>query len=75
MKNQKQKEYETPQTTFVEVELEQGFMKASVFDPEDGHDKGVSIEGHAFGNSGNYFDGTAPTESGLSNDEWNSWDN
>lgn len=32
MKNQKQKEYETPQTTFVEVELEQGFMKASIVD-------------------------------------------
>lgn len=49
MKNQKQKEYETPQTTFVEVELEQGFMKASVFDPEDGHDKGVTIQNHEFG--------------------------
>ena len=35
MKNQKQEEYETPQTTFVEVELEQGFMKASV-DAEEG---------------------------------------
>lgn len=32
MKNQKQKEYETPQTTLVEVELEQGFMNASTFD-------------------------------------------
>lgn len=35
MKNQKQKEYETPQTTFVEVELEQGFMKASVVDKDE----------------------------------------
>lgn len=69
MKNQKQKEYETPQTTFVEVELEQGFMKASVFDPEDGHDEGVSIEGHEFGNSGNYFD----NDNGI--DGWNDWDN
>lgn len=69
MKNQKQKEYETPQTTFVEVELEQGFMNASVFDPEDGYDEGVSIEGHAFGNSGNYFDNNNGT------DGWNDWDN
>ena len=27
MKNQEQKEYEAPQTTCLEVELEQGFMK------------------------------------------------
>ena len=32
MKNQEQKEYEAPQTTCLEVELEQGFMKASVFE-------------------------------------------
>lgn len=35
MKNQKQKEYETPQTTFVEVELEQGFMNASTFEGKE----------------------------------------
>ena len=35
-----QKKYEAPQTQHAEVELEQGFMKASVFEPEDGHDKG-----------------------------------
>lgn len=35
MKNQEQKEYEAPQTTCLEVELEQGFMKASVVDKED----------------------------------------
>lgn len=46
-----QKKYEAPQTQHAEVELEQGFMKASVFDPADNHDKGVSIEGHGFGNS------------------------
>lgn len=56
MKNQKQKEYETPQTTFVEVELEQGFMKASVFDPEDGHDKGVTIQNHEFGETHDFTD-------------------
>lgn len=46
-----EKQYVAPQTQHVEVELEKGFMKASVFDPEDGHDKGVTIEGHGFGNS------------------------
>lgn len=70
----KRKEYEIPRMDKLEVELEKGFMKASVFDPEDGHDKGVTIEGHGFGNSGNYFNGTAPEGSGLTNEEWNSWD-
>ena len=47
----KKKEYEIPRMDKLEVELEQGFMKASVFEPENGHDKGVTIEGHGFGNS------------------------
>lgn len=47
----KKKEYEIPRMDKLEVELEKGFMKASVFDPEDKHDKGVTIEGHEFGNS------------------------
>lgn len=66
----KKKLYETPRTQHVEVELEEGIMnKASIFEPEGGHDKGVSIKGHEFGNSGNYFDNPT-TESG-----WNEWDN
>lgn len=65
----KKKEYEIPRMDKLEVELEKGFMKASVFEPEDGHDKGVSIEGHKFGNSGDYFDNPT-TEPG-----WNEWDN
>lgn len=60
MKNQKQKEYESPQTTFVEVELEQGFMKASVFEDGTENAKGVTIEEHGFADStkdweGDYF--------------------
>ena len=47
----KKKEYEIPRMDKLEVELEQGFMKASVFEPENKHDKGVTIEGHGFGNS------------------------
>lgn len=36
MKNQKRKEYETPQTTFVEVELEGNFCaSANVQNPND----------------------------------------
>lgn len=46
-----EKQYVAPQTLHVEVELENGFMSASVFDPADEHDKGVTIEGHGFGNS------------------------
>ena len=48
-------------------------MKASVFEPEDGHDKGVSIEGHKFGNSGNYFDNTTAGQGDQPG--WNDWDN
>lgn len=71
MKNQKQKEYETPQTTFVEVELEQGFMNASIFDAKNQQDDGVSITGHEVGNTGDYtdigWDGTGNTESTWNN--------
>lgn len=51
------KEYIAPLTEKTEVELEQGFMSsASVFDPENGQDNGVSIEGHEVGNTGDYTD-------------------
>lgn len=50
------KEYIAPLTEKTEVELEQGFMAASVFDPENGQDDGVSIEGHEVGNTGDYTD-------------------
>ena len=43
--------YETPLFESIRVEMEEGIMKASMFEPEDGHDKGVTIEGHGFGNS------------------------
>lgn len=52
----KKKEYEIPRMDKLEVELEKGFMKASIFEPEDGHDKGVTIEGHEFGNSQDFTD-------------------
>lgn len=65
-KSMEKKDYIAPQTKQALVELEQGFMSASVFDPEAGHDKGVSTTGHEFGNSGNYFDN--------SDDGMNTWD-
>lgn len=69
----KKKIYEAPLFEVKRVELEKGFMKASVFEPEDGHDKGVSIEGHKFGNSGNYFDNTTAGQGDQPG--WNDWDN
>lgn len=69
----KMKIYEAPETKHQEVELENGFLKASVFEPEDGHDKGVSIERHEFGNSGNYFDNTIAGQGDQPG--WNDWDN
>lgn len=47
------KKYIAPQTEMSEVELEDGFMKASAFEPGEEH-KGVSIEGHELGNTGDY---------------------
>lgn len=69
MKNQKQKEYETPQTTFVEVELEQGFMKSSVFEDGTENAEYVVTEDHEVNSTvGNYFNNS----NGI--DNWNTWD-
>ena len=48
--------YVAPETKLTKVELENGFMKGSVLDPENDQDKGVSIEGHEVGNEGDYTD-------------------
>lgn len=50
------KDYIAPHTEKTEVELEQGFMSASIFDSENEQDDGVSIGGHEVGNTGNYTD-------------------
>ncbi|MBO8455489.1 MAG: hypothetical protein IAC08_03690 [Bacteroidetes bacterium] len=60
------KKYIRMQTVHTSVETENGFMSASVFDPKDEHDEGVTIEGHEIGNEGNYFDNEDPS--------WNTWD-
>ena len=56
MSIEQKSKYVAPSTQRVTVELEQGFMAASVFDPENGQDDGVSIEGHEVGNTGDYTD-------------------
>ena len=48
------KKYEAPQTDLTQVELEQGFMSASIFDDDNNQDDGVSIDGHEVGNTGDY---------------------
>lgn len=48
--------YVAPETKLTKVELENGFMKGSVFDPDNNQDEGVSIEGHEVGNEGDYTD-------------------
>lgn len=52
----KRKKYEAPMTRHTLVELESGFMTASIFDPENNQDDGVTIEGHEVGNTGDYTD-------------------
>ena len=56
MSIEQKSKYVAPSTQRVTVELEQGFMAASVFDPENGQDDGVSIGGHEVGNTGDYTD-------------------
>lgn len=45
-----EKQYVAPQTQHAEVELEQGFMKASVFEGGKENADGVTIEEHGFAN-------------------------
>lgn len=64
------KKYIAPQTEMSEVELENGFMSnASIFDPENQQDDGVSIEGHEIGNTGDY------TDLGWDDDTSRTWGN
>lgn len=55
----KKKTYVAPETEMRTVELEQGFMSASIFEDENKHDEGLSTEEHGFANpetgwEGNY---------------------
>lgn len=65
----KKKEYEVALTTYSEVELEQGFMKASVFEDGTENANGVTIEEHGFANPG------AAWEGDYTQGENSGWDN
>lgn len=59
-----EKQYVAPQTQHVEVELEQGFMKASVFEGGTENADGVAIEKHGFADPDNQWEGN------YTNDGW-----
>lgn len=54
MKEEKKEKYESPRTEKTQVNLESGFMTASIFEEANNQDDGVSIEGHEVGNTGDY---------------------
>lgn len=66
MKEEKKEKYESPRTEKTQVNLESGFMTASIFEDENNQDNGVSIEGHEVGNTGDY------TDVGWDDQEWSS---
>ena len=49
--------YVAPQTKCSEVELEEGFMKASVFEDGTENASGVTIEEHGLANPGESWEG------------------
>lgn len=51
MSIEQKSKYVAPSTQRVTVELEQGFMTASIFEDENKHDKGLSTEEHGFANT------------------------
>ncbi len=65
----KKTKYLAPSTKYNDVELEQGFMKASVYEGGTENASGVTIEEHQVNTTvGNYFDNT------TGGDNWNTWD-
>lgn len=60
----KKKKYEAPQTKYLEVELEQGFMAASVFEDGKENAEGVTIEQHGFADPEKAWEGN------YTNDGW-----
>lgn len=53
----KKTKYLAPSTKYTDVELEQGFMKASVFEGGTENADGVTIEEHGFANPGAEWEG------------------
>lgn len=60
----KKTKYLAPSTQYTDVELEQGFMKASVFEGGTENADGVTIEEHGFANP------DAEWEGDYSGDTW-----
>lgn len=54
MKAMKKKMYVSPEMDMKFVELEKGYMSASIFEPENDHDDDLRIEGHQVGNEATY---------------------
>ncbi len=53
----KRKTYEAPHTRKTRVELESGFMAASIIEGTDKHDKGLSTEEHKYADPGKSWEG------------------
>ena len=53
----KKKKYEAPLTEHTQVELESGFMSASIFEESNRHDHGVITEEHGFADSSKDWEG------------------
>ncbi len=50
MKEKQKEKYESPTTVRTCVNLESGFMTASIYHPDDKHDQGLTTEEHGFAN-------------------------
>lgn len=57
MKKEQKEKYESPVTRRTQVNLEDGFMKASVFEGGTENADGVTIEEHGFANPGQEWEG------------------
>lgn len=57
MSMEQKSKYVAPSTRRVTVELEQGFMTASIFEDENKHDEGLSTEEHGFATPGAEWEG------------------
>lgn len=57
MKKEQKEKYESPLTRRTQVNLEDGFMKASVFEGGTENADGVTIEEHGFAKPGQEWEG------------------
>lgn len=71
MKKEQKEKYESPSTRKTQVNLENGFMTASIFEDDNNQDDGVSITGHEVGNTRTYTD----WDTDLNNSTQRTWSN